>query len=87
MWAEYRREFCLDRWELEDQPSPDEKRAVYLCLMRLREDPRQHAFAVRIPDAFPETWVADAPGTDLVCVLYSVYEAEHAIEYLMIERI
>jgi hypothetical protein len=85
VWNEYRREFCLDRWEQDDDPSHEDRVAVYKCLMDLRVQPRRYDIGRPLTNAAPETWMVDVPETDLVCVLYSIYDDAQLIDYLNIE--
>lgn len=86
MWTEYRREFVLDRFQAEYEPTADEMIQIVLCMMRIRENPRDSAIAIRATIA-PEGWIADVPGTDpLVCIAYAVYDDVQAIDYLLMER-
>ena len=87
MWAEFRRDLCLDDWEGSDNPTHEEKIATYLCIMDLRQDPRPATSVIVNHPHTPEARIADVAATALVCILYTIYDDEHAIEYLMIERI
>jgi hypothetical protein len=87
VWTEYRRELCLNDWQRISAPTNDEIIAVCLCLMGLRENPRPVTSLVvnRTPER--EVRIADVPNTNLVCVLYAIYDDSQTIVYMMIEGV
>lgn len=88
MWDEYHRDECLDAWETSDHPSHEQRVAVYLRLMELREDPRPDSSRIIGDDVgFGEGRLADVPDTNVVVIYYIVRDDLHAISYALIDTL
>ena len=84
-WGTRRLEFCLDRWENDDDPDHETRVAVYEWLMNLREEPRPPSAAPVVSSTL-DMWLAEVPGT-VVNVLYVFDDDKHVITFWTIDTL